>query len=126
MKKTSIYLIANYVAKPRNPRKTHVPGYMKDPANVQFDEQVQISTRLRNKDIQTAKIIIDLTKKEVQQNSFNHNKDFKELFKYFFKGYHKYVTEVMVKLDPDYFNQILDEMQEELDKDRTSEKVQAE
>jgi hypothetical protein len=126
MKKQSIYLIANYVAKPRNPRKTHVPGYMKDPANVQYDEQVQISTRLRNKDIQTAKIIIDLTNKVVQQNSFNNNRDFKELFKYFFKGYHKYVTEVMSKLDPEFFNQILDEMQADLDKEKNNEEVPTE
>jgi fructose-specific phosphotransferase system component IIB len=126
MKKQSIYLIANYVAKPRNPRQTYIPGYMKDPANVQYDEQVQISTRLRNKDIQTAKIIVDLTNKEVQQNSFNNNRDFKELFKYFFKGYHKYITEVMSKLDPEFFNQMLDEMQADLDREKNNEKVPAE
>jgi len=126
MKKSTIYLIANYVTRPRDPRKTHIPGYLKDPANVQYDEQVQISTRLRPKDLQTAKIIIDLSNKKVQQNSFNSNRDFKELFKYFFKGYHKYVTEVMVKLDPDYFNQILDEMQQELDKEKSNEEVPAE
>ncbi len=126
MKKQSIYLIANYVARPRNPRKTHVAGYMKDPANVQYDEQVQISTRLRSKDIQTAKVIIDLTNKEVKQNSFNNNKDFRELFKYFFTGYHKYVTEVMAKLDPEYFNQILDEMQADIDQEKINEKIPAE
>lgn len=122
MKKQSIYLIANYVAKPRNPRKTHIAGYMKDPNNVQFDEQVQISTRLRSKDITTAKIIINLSDKIVLQNNFNEYKNFKELFKYFFKGYNKYITEVMVKLDVEYFNSILDEMQAELD----NEKIQAE
>jgi len=123
MKKQSIYLIANYVTRPRDPRRTHISGYMKDPANVQYDEQVQISTRLRNKDIQTAKIIVDLTNKQVQQNSFNNNKDFKELFKYFFKGYHKYITEVMAKLDPEFFNQILDEIQNDLDKEKLNEEV---
>jgi len=41
--------------------------------------------------------------------------DFNEMFKYFFKGYHKYVTEVMTKLDAEYFNQMLDEMQSEVD-----------
>lgn len=122
MKKQSIYLIANYVARPRNPRKTHVAGYMKDPDNVQFDEQVQISTRLRSKDITTAKIIMNLSDKVVQQNNFNGNRDFKELFKYFFKGYNKYITEVMVKLDAEYFNSILDEMQAELD-NKVDEKV---
>jgi fructose-specific phosphotransferase system component IIB len=126
MKKQNIYLVAHYLTKPRDPRKTHVPGYMKDPANVRYDEQVQVSTRLRQQDLVTAKVIMNLTDKTVEQNSFNHNQDFNELFKYFFKGYHKYITEVMVKLDPEYFNQMLDEMQTELDKEKTNEEVPTE
>jgi hypothetical protein len=126
MKKQNIYLVAHYLTKPRDPRKTHVPGYMKDPANVRYDEQVQVSTRLRQQDLVTAKVIMNLTDKTVEQNSFNHNRDFNELFKYFFKGYHKYITEVMVKLDPEYFNQMLDEMQTELDKEKTNEEVPTE
>jgi exosortase F-associated protein len=47
---------------------------------------------------------------------------FYDPLKYFFKGYHKYITEVMVKLDAEYFDSMLDEMQKELD----NEKVQAE
>jgi len=121
MKKQNIYLVANYVAKPRDPRKTHVPGYMKDPANVQFDEQVQVSARLRNQDLTTAKVIMNLSNKTVDKNSFNGNKNFDELFKYFFKGYHKYITEVMAKLDPEYFNQMLDQMQAELDSKKNEE-----
>lgn len=126
MKNSKIYLVAHYISRPRDPRKTHIAGYLKNHDNVQYDEQVQISTRLRPKDITTAKIIINLTDKVVQQNSFNNNKDFKELFKYFFKGYNKYITEVMVKLDADYFNSILDEMQSDLDKIKPNEKVSAE
>ena len=125
MKKQNIYLVANYVAKPRNPRQTHVPGYMKDPANIQFDEQVQVSTRLRKQDLTTAKVIMNLSNKTVDKNSFNGNKNFDELFKYFFKGYHKYITEVMAKIDPEYFNQMLDEMQAELDKEKVNEEVAA-
>jgi fructose-specific phosphotransferase system component IIB len=126
MKKQNIYLVAHYLAKPRDPRKTHVPGYMKDPANIRYDEQVQVSTRLRQQDLMTAKVIMNLTDKKVEQNSFNHNRDFDELFKYFFKGYHKYITEVMAKLDPEYFNQMLDEMQAELDKEKSNEEISAE
>jgi fructose-specific phosphotransferase system component IIB len=126
MKKQNIYLVAQYLAKPRDPRRTHIPGYMKDPANVRYDEQVQVSNRLRQQDLITAKIIINLSDKKVEQNSFNGNKDFNELFKYFFKGYHKYITEVMAKLDPEYFNQMLNEMQAELDKEKHSEEVPAE
>jgi hypothetical protein len=126
MKKQNIYLVANYLTKPKDPRRTHVPGYMKDPANIRYDEQVQVSTRLRRQDLMTAKVIMNLSDKTVEQNSFNGNKNFDELFKYFFKGYHKYITEVMVKLDPEYFNQMLDEMQTELDKEKASEEVPAE
>lgn len=125
MKKQNIYLVANYVAKPRDPRKTHVPGYMKDPANIQFDEQVQVSTRLRKQDLTTAKVIMNLSNKTVDKNSFNGNKNFDELFKYFFKGYHNYITEVMAKIDPEYFNQMLDEMQAELDKEKVNEEAAA-
>jgi len=125
MKKQNIYLVAHYVTRPRDPKKTHIPGYMKDPANHQYDEQVQISTRLRSQDNLMAKVIVNLSTKTVEKNSFNGNKDFNELFKYFFKGYHKYVTEVMSKLDPEYFNQMLDEMQSELDKEKANEEVPA-
>jgi hypothetical protein len=114
MKTKSIYLVAHYVTRPKNPKMTHVPGYMKDPANHQYDEQVQVSTRLRPKDITGAKIIMNLSEKQVQTNSFNGNKNFDELFKYFFKGYHKYITDVMVQLDAEYFNKMLDEMQAEV------------
>lgn len=114
MRTKSIYLVANYVTKPRDPKKTYIPGYMKDPANHQYDEQVAIQTNLRNKDI-SAKVVLNLSTKTVERNGFNNNKDFNEMFKYFFKGYHKYVTEVMTKLDVEYFNQMLDEMQSEVD-----------
>lgn len=122
----NIYLVAHYTMKPRDSRKTHIPGYMKDPANIRYDERVQISTRLRQQDITTAKVIVNLSDKKVEKNSFNGNQDFNELFKYFFKGYHKYITEVMAKLDLEYFNQMLDEMQAELDSEKNNEEVPAE
>jgi hypothetical protein len=121
MKKQSIYLVAHYSAKPKNPAKTHIPGYMKDPANIRYDEQVHISTRLRPKDVTGAKVIMNLSEKQVQTNSFNGKKDFDELFKYFFTGYHKYITDVMVQLDAEYFNKMLDEMQAEVDANKNEE-----
>ena len=124
MKKRSIYLVAYYITRPRDPRKTHIPGYMTDPANHQYDEQVQVSTRLRPKDINMAKVIMDLSNKTVDKNSFNNNKDFNDLFKYFFKGYHKYITDVMVQLDAEYFNTMLDEMQAEVDAGKHDEEIQ--
>ena len=123
MKKQSIYLVANYASKPKNPAMTHIAGYIKDPANIRYDEQVHISTRLRSKDISLSKIIINLTTKSVEKNSFNNNKDFNELFKYFFKGYHKYITDIMVKLDAEYFSEMLNELQAEVDAGKHNEEI---
>ena len=118
----SIYLVAHYVTKPKNPKMTHIAGYMKDPANHQYDEQVAIQTRLKPKDV-NAKIVLNLSTKTVETNRFNDKKDFNELFKYFFKGYHKYVTQIMSQLDPEYFSQMLDEMQAEHDSEKANEEV---
>lgn len=115
MKKQKIYLVANYITRPKDPKMTHVAGYMKNPDNYQYDEQVQVSTRVRDKDILSAKIIMNLSDKTVDKNAFNSNKDFNELFKYFFEGYHKYITEVMTKLDPEYLSSMVEQMQSELD-----------
>ena len=120
MKKQNIYLVAHYVTKPKDPKKTHIPGYMKDPANHQYDEQVAIQTKLKSNDV-NAKIVMNLSTKTVDTNRFNSNKDFDELFKYFFKGYHKYITEVMTQIDAEYFNKMLDEMQAELDTEKAAE-----
>jgi hypothetical protein len=104
MKKQNIYLIASYITKPKNPRMTHVPGYMKDPANHQYDEQVAIVTRLKPRDMQ-AKVVINLATKQVERNSFNGKKDFDELFDYFYQGYDKYIKQVMDQIDPEYLKE---------------------
>lgn len=122
--KKSIYLVAHYSAKPKNPKQTHIPGYMKNPDNLRYDEQVQVTTKLRPKDINMAKVIINLSKKVVEKNSFNNNKDFTELFKYFFKGYHKYITDIMVQLDAEFFHSILEELQAEVDAGKHNEEIQ--
>ena len=120
MKKQNIYLVAHYVTKPKDPKKTHIPGYMKDPVNHQYDEQVAIQTKLKSNDV-NAKIVMNLSTKTVDTNRFNSNKDFDELFKYFFKGYHKYITQIMTQLDPEYFNQMLDAMQSDIDAGKDEE-----
>lgn len=120
MKKQSIYLVANYVTKPKNPKMTHIKGYMTNPENHQYDEQVAIQVKLRRKDI-NSRVILNLSTKTVERNGFNQNKDFNEMFKYFFKGYHKYITEIMSQLDPEYFNQMLDEMQKEIEEEKNEE-----
>lgn len=108
MKLKDIHLIAFYVAKPRNPRLTFQKGYMKDPANIQYDERIEITKGLNNKDRQYAGIILNLNTKTVVYNKFDADqRDFDTLFKYFLEGYPQYVIQVMAQLDMAYLEQFI-------------------
>ncbi|MCX7594192.1 MAG: hypothetical protein N2235_10590 [Fischerella sp.] len=101
-----MFLVATYVMKPRNPNRTKEPGYMKNPDNVQWDEQLYVVKKLNRKDETYGKIIIDFTKKRVIRNGFNSNLDYRELTKYFYTNYPKYLTPVLEGLDPELLNEL--------------------
>ena len=105
--------------KPHKGVKTSVKGWMNNPENLQYDEKVEITRGIKSS-ATNAKILINLTKKEVVRNGFNSDRDFKSLFKYFFGGYHKYITEVMGQIDPVFLTEILDELQEEMEADEAT------
>lgn len=113
MSNKNIYLLGHYSMKPRPHVNTTKKGWMSDPANLQYDERVEITRGLKNSSIQ-AKIVLNLSTKTVERNGFNEDRDFKSLFKYFFGGYHKYMTQVMAQLDPNYMTEIVDELEAEM------------
>jgi len=82
--KKHIYLIANYSAKPKNPKMTHIKGYMSDPANVAWDESVHLTRGLKQRDSQNSRIILDITTQTVEKNTVGANKSFIQLFEYFY------------------------------------------
>lgn len=112
MANKDLNLVAFYYTKPRPGVNTTVKGWMNDPNNLVYDERVEITRGLK-KDSAHSKIILNLSTKTVAKNSWNEKRDFDALFKHFFKGYHQYITAVMTKLDTEYFNKMLDEMQAE-------------
>jgi len=85
-KAKNVYLIAKYFAKPKMKNMTHVPGYMKMAENIQWDEQVQITSGLKTKDLLSAKIVLNITEQKVERNSYNPGSTFMELFEYFYKS----------------------------------------
>jgi len=98
MKTKSIYLIATYAAKPKHKGLGNTAGWMKDPANIAYDEQVAFSRGLKARDIQTAKIILDLTNAKIERNTWQAEKSFAELFSYFYQAYPKYLEPIMQEL----------------------------
>lgn len=105
----SIYLVAYYFQRPSGPRvKTNRAGWLNEEKNSSWDEQVSLTKSLSNRDMSTAKIILDLTQQRVVKNGWLNNRHFDDLFKYFQSGYPQYTTKVMQEINPGYFesNQI--------------------
>lgn len=102
MKNPTVYLVAYYSLRPRHRRvRTEKAGWMKNPDNVSYDESISITTKLKNRDIDTAKIILDLTNQKVYRNGWGDNKTFESLFEHFYSGYKQYLDPVMTKLGYD-------------------------
>lgn len=112
-KPKGIFLVAQYFAKPKRHVKTQVKGWMDDPNNIQWDEKVEISRGLRTRDMH-AQVVLNLSEKKIERNTFNSGKTFDEIFKYFFANYSEYVIKVMGQLDPEYLEQIVNELEQEV------------
>ena len=98
MANLNIYLLATYVARPKNPRQTAQPGYMKDPSNIQYDEQVFIARGFRDRYLQNS-VVLDLTEERVIKNSFTPGKSFNELFAHFHEGFGEYIEQTVNDLN---------------------------
>jgi len=124
MSNKDIYLVAFYSMKPKRHVRTEVAGWMKDPNNISWDERIEITRGLK-KNAVNGKILLNLSQKRIEKNGWSDGKEFNDLFKYFFKGYHKYITELMTQLDPEYFSQMLDEMKAEHEAEKANEEATA-
>ena len=122
MSNKDIYLVAFYSMKPKRHVRTEVAGWMKDPNNIRWDESVEITRGLKKNSV-NGKILLNLSQKRIEKNGWADGKEFNDLFKYFFKGYHKYITELMTQLDPKYFSQMLDEMKAEHEAEKANEEA---
>ena len=124
MSNKDIYLVAFYSMKPKRHVRTEVAGWMTDPNNIRWDESVEITRGLKKNSV-NGKILLNLSQKKIEKNGWSDGKEFNDLFKYFFKGYHKYITELMTQLDPEYFSQMLDEMKAEHEAEKANEEAPA-
>jgi hypothetical protein len=119
-KQKDIYLVAFYHMRPRNGVNTSKKGWMNDTNNVTYDESLEITRGLKNNS-SMAKVILNLSTKTVYRNTWGTDRNFRDYFKHYFTSFHKYLTTVMVQLDPEYMNELLDEMQADLDAKQVEE-----
>ena len=113
MKDKGIFLVAKYFMKPKDHVRTEKAGWMKDPANIRWDEQMVVSKGIKNRD-RDAQVILDLSKKTVVKNTFRKESNFDEIFIYYLQGYANYLVPVMSQLDPAYIQALAQELQAQL------------
>jgi hypothetical protein len=110
MSAQKVHLVAHYFQKPKDGVNTSKKGWMNDPANIRWDEKVEIVRNLRARD-RSAQVVLDLVNKKVLTNSFTGEKDFDQLFEYYFLNYNKYVTPVMAQIDSNYVYALIDRIE---------------
>lgn len=96
-----IFLVVNYIMRPKSHVRTARAGWMKDPANLQYDENIAVVAGLKDRDRQ-AKVILNLTQARVEQNSMSGEREFDRLFAYFLENYNEYMTKAMSIANPDF------------------------
>ena len=98
MANLNIYLLATYVARPKNPRQTSRAGYITDPDNIQYDENLEIVRGWRDRYMKYS-VVLDLTNEKVIKNSFSPGKPFEELFKHYHEGFGEYIEQTVNDLN---------------------------
>lgn len=98
MANLNIYLIAKYQARPKDPKQTSKAGYMTNPENIEYDEQVYITRGLRDKDAEN-NVVLNLTEEKIVKNSFNSGTSFADMFEYFYEAYSEYIDDSVNKLN---------------------------
>ncbi len=90
--------MANYVARPKNPRLTAQAGYMSNPDNVQWDEQIFIARGYKDRYMQNS-VVLDLTEEKILKNSFRSEKTFEDIFKHYHDGFSEYIEQSVNQLN---------------------------
>jgi hypothetical protein len=94
----NIYLLATYIARPRNPRQTSRAGYITNPDNIQYDENLEIVRGWRDRYLKYS-VVLDLTNERVIKNSFHNSKTFEELFAHYHEGFSEYIEQTVNDLN---------------------------
>lgn len=98
MQDLNIYLIASYTGRPKDPKQTAKPGYIKDSENMQYDEQVYLTRGIRSKDLKN-QVVLNLTEQKIVKNTFKSGATFEEAFTHFYNGYADFIDDSVNKLN---------------------------
>ena len=94
----NIYLVAKYTGKPKDPKQTANAGYMLNPKNVHYEEQLYLVRGLKQKYLQN-QVVLNLTEQKIVKNNFNPGKTFEEIFTHYYEAYPEYIDDCVNQLN---------------------------
>lgn len=100
MSKT-IYAVITHLVKPVDKKSANQAGWNQNRDNYRYDEQFVVQNRIRNRDISTASIILDLVNRRVVKSTYGQ-RDYNHLFNYVIKNYDKYLEQSCTHYGFDY------------------------
>ncbi len=86
------------MARPKNPRQTSRAGYITDPDNIQYEENLEIVRGWRDRYMKYS-VVLDLTNEKIVKNSFQTGKTFEELFTHYHEGFGEYIEQTVNDLN---------------------------
>ena len=98
MQDLNIYLVASYVGRPRDPKRTFEKGYVNDPDNMIYDEHIYLCRGLRDRDRKNS-VVLNLTEQKIIKNTFKTGATFEEAFTHYYEGYGDYIDDCVNKLN---------------------------
>ena len=81
------HILINYIQTPKYPKRTHEKGYWSNSENYQWDELVEFSLGIKNKDVLNYSIIMNIDEGVIVKNSMSKEKDFAVLYSYYREHY---------------------------------------
>lgn len=89
--KPRFYVVLSHFTRPKNKNASNLSGWNQTKELVQHDEEFAIKTRVSNRDLQTASIILDLVDSKVVLSKFG-DRDYNKLLDYVLKHYRSYIV----------------------------------
>lgn len=97
----SMYLLAKYLLRPRESHRTAQKGYWQQEGAGQLDEQLSFSRKVRNSDLQSCNVILDLSKKKIVKCVVGdlQGSDYNRVFDYFKTNYPEHIAVAMREVE---------------------------
>lgn len=89
--KPRFYVVLSHFTRPKGKNASNQAGWNHTKELVQHDEEFAVKTRVSNRDIQTASIILDLIESKVVLSKFG-DRDYPKLLDYVLKHYRSYIV----------------------------------